>query len=285
MSNDPRSVHEILLSSSTQQQTVERIAGTRALEIIFYGMACFVPQVGGYRVLFPNGLTGMGKIPIHLAAIWVRDRDQLATARWAGHAVNNDFFLHDRRVLTITGLVPTPLDATGMAGRLTDLVECDSGFTISPNPDAAIDMIVDQGKLTAHFVGPKGMSVVKWVVQAEASAPVRFYFGDNFVEVPPTVTQVMLANVGGPKTKRDDDDFHFRIYRKLSTEPDKELEYKEPKKGPLKTGVKLKDPTMKYGLRTPDKICSPTYVGTGLSQGKEASGSSRGVAERKATRR
>ncbi|HJQ37560.1 MAG TPA: hypothetical protein VKB93_10505 [Thermoanaerobaculia bacterium] len=137
------------------------------------------------------------------------------------------------------------------------LQDSDPGFKIGASPDAVMDMILDHGTLSAHIVNEKGMIVVKWLVQADPSAPIRFTFGSEFVELPPTATQVYLANCG-TSYGMDTDDNHFRLYRKLSTEPDKPLAYVGPQQPPLPIEtLDMDDPTFgQIGLLTPDGTCS-----------------------------
>ena len=234
-------------------------SGTRDLEILFYGMACFHPDGAGYRVLFPNGLEPSHGIPAHAAAVWVRDRSELATARWQWFAWRNDFFLGESdQQLTINGLVTTDLDDNGFKnGYVTILKECDPTFEIGTDPDTVMEMRVDFGTLTVHEVNPRGMLVVRWLVKAEAGAPVRFNFGRNFIDVPPTADQVILANAGS-SSGMDENDRHFRLYRKLSSEPDKDLKHKRASKKANTSGGKPKDPTFGYfNPETPDVVCSP----------------------------
>lgn len=224
----------------------------RELEIIFYGMMCFdpLPDRRGYRVLFPNGrdLTALTDIPVHSAALWIRRRGERVTSRWSGLAHRNDFFVSKKQRLTITGVEKTPLDTTGFEGRLTDLRDCDPEFRISDDPDAVIDMIVDHGTLSAHVGHELGMIVVKWRVQVEAGASVRFSFGDDFVEVRPTVEQVVLANVSHKPQMESFRD--FQLFRKLSANPDKPLEYKLPKNRPT-DHIKVHEPTFDHSHPVP----------------------------------
>lgn len=224
----------------------------RELEILFYGMMCFdpLPDRLGYRVLFPNGLdlTELTDIPIHTAGVWVRDRSAATRVRWSGLALRNDFFVNGKRKLTITGLAQTRLVATAFEGRVTNLRDCDPQFTISKTPDAVIDMIVDRGTLSAHVANGAGLIVVKWVVQVENGGPVRFTFGDDFVEIPPNVTQVILANVSAtshPENFRD-----FQLFRKLSTSPSRPLSFQPPKTMPTAV-IELQEPTFGYPSTAP----------------------------------
>lgn len=253
------------------------------LEIIFYGMACFARQENGsYWVLFPNGLDEANGVPIHAAGVWVRDRHHLATTKWQGLAWRNDYFLADKRSLRISGLEATTLERGNLEEALVDLKRCDPAFTLSAAPDAVIDMTVDRGKLSVHVVNDAGMMVVRWEVTRERGGTVRFTLGDNFVEIGPEVEQVMLANAGS-SSGMIGEDTHFRLYRKLSTEPDKVLEPAEPQGSAHAQGtVFLREPTFGYGtpaapptpaagatgaermvnvlLLTPDKLCSPGFL-------------------------
>ena len=216
----------------------------RELEIIFYGLMCFdpLPDRRGYRVLFPNGrdLTALTDIPVHSPALWIRRRDERVTSRWSGIALRNDFFVSEKQQLTITGLEKTPLDTTDFEGRLTNLQDCDPEFRISDEPDALIEMVVDHGTLSAHVGHELGMIVVKWKVKVEAGASVRFSFGPDFVEVRPTATQVVLANVSHKPQLEGFRD--FQLFRKLSANPDKLLEYKLPKNPPTDR-IDVNEPT------------------------------------------
>jgi len=235
-------------NAARQGQTVSK--AERELEILFYGMMCFDPLAdgSGYRVLFPNGLdlTELTDIPVHAAGVWVRGRGARATARWSGLAFRNDFFVNQKHQLTITGLAKTPLDTDEFEGRVTNLQTCDPNFTIREDPDAVIQMIVDRGTLSAHVVNGGGMIVVKWAVQVDAGVPVRFTFGNDFVEIPPTVTQVFLANVSASS---DEETLrHFQLYRKLSTEPSKPLPFRGPERpnSRLTATLVLNEPTFGY---------------------------------------
>ncbi len=247
-----------------RDQSTSTTPGGRELEILFYGMMCFDPQRNGtYRVLFPNGmdLSALTDIPVHAAGLWVRDRGARATARWSGFAFRNDYFVQGKNKLTITGLAHTPLDATLFEGRVTSLKKCDPEFTIGPDPDAVIELLVDRGTLSAHVVNSQGMIVVRWAVQVSAGSTVRFTFGDDFVEIPPTVSQVFLANVsaGSEDTKND-----FQLFRKLATKPAKRLEYKRPELDPRDTGpLVLDEPTFGYDS-TPRRVVPAPAPGGGL---------------------
>lgn len=218
----------------------------RELEIIFYGLMCFdpLPDRSGYRVLFPNGrdLTALTDIPVHSPALWIRRRDERVTSRWSGLALRNDFFVSEKQELKITGLEEARLDSTELEGRLTNLQDCDPEFKISDTPDTLIELIVDRGTLSAHVGHDLGMIVVKWKVKAEAGTSVRFSFGADFVEVRPTVEQVVLANVSHKPQLEGIRD--FQLYRKLSMNPDKPLEYKLPKNRPLDSDrINVQEPT------------------------------------------
>jgi hypothetical protein len=273
---EPISIYEEALAAGKRAinaaaaKTGESAATTRDLDILFYGMACFDPldDRAGYRVLFPNGLEESDGIPVHAASIWVRDREEVATARWPWFAWRNDYFLAEKRLLTITGLTPTALDASGFEGHVTNLQECDPSFQVSTTPDTVIEMVVDHGTLTSHVVNAEGMIVVRWRVKVEAGTPVRFEFGNYFVEIPPSVTQVFLANAGASSDALDINLRHFRLYRKLSTEPAKELPFQGPKTTPQSLGsLVLKDPTFGYiTLLTPDVVCSAVQSRLSTSQ-------------------
>ncbi len=221
----------------------------RQLEILFYGMMCFdpLPSGSGYRVLFPNGLdvAELPNVPVHAAGVWVRDRNAKATVRWSGPALRNDFFVSEKCRLTITGLAQTPLNTSAFDGRLTNLQDCDPKFKISDDPDAILTLVVDRGTLSAHVVNDAGMIVVRWAVEAEDGAPVRFTFGGEFVEIPPTVTQVFLANVSPLSGAEGIGD--FQLYTKLSTSPQNPLTYRLPLKMP-EDRITLPDPT--FGFTT-----------------------------------
>lgn len=222
-------------------------SGERELDILFYGLMCFdpLPRGSGYRVLFPNGLdlTELTDIPVHSAGLWIRGRDARVTSRWSGFALRNDFFVSGKQQLTISGLAKTPLDTTEFEGRVTNLQDCDPAFEVSDEPDAVIDMIVDRGTLSAHVGNDQGMIVVKWTVQVERGAPVRFAFGSDFVELPESVTQVVLANVSPKPVLESVRD--FQLFRKLATAPDRPLKYKLPNNPPTNR-LEVKEPT--FGL-------------------------------------
>jgi hypothetical protein len=223
-----------------------------ALEIFFYGMMCFDPLPGGsgYRVLFPNGLDleDLADIPVHAAGVWVRDRQAKTIVRWSGPAQRNDFFVNEKRQLTITGLKQTKLDTSAFEGRVTNLQDCDPEFKISDNPDAILTMLVDRGTLSAHRANDAGLIVVRWTVEVEDGAPVRFTFGGEFVEIPPEVTQVFLANVSplsGAEGVRD-----FQLFRKLSASRQTPLTYRLPRQLPQEY-IKLPDPTFGFTPTAP----------------------------------
>jgi hypothetical protein len=237
---------------------------TRPLEIIFYGMVCFDPFNNGlgYRILFPNGLTSSEGIPAHSAGLWVRDRKHQCIAKWPGLAHNNDFFLDEKRSLRIDGLIKTEFK-TDIEDQLTNLSMCDGQkpFKVSAKPDAAIDMKADYGKFTAHVINKKQMIVVRWQVQAANDSPVYFCFDNDYVEVPPAASQLFLANVGNSRGMRSTDS-HFRLYRRLSTEPHEPLTHHDPPTFPKPSRLHLKDPTYAYwDVRSPDIVCSPALSG------------------------
>ena len=237
---------------SPLQKTQGPPAPKRELQIFFYGMMCFDPLPGGsaYRVLFPNGLElqNLPGIPVHAAGVWVRGRQAKATVRWSGPAQRNDFFVNEKRQLTITGLKQTPLDTSAFEGRVTNLQDCDPQFKISDDPDAILTMLVDRGTLSAHRGNDAGLIVVRWTVQVEDGASVRFSFGGEFVEIPPEVTQVFLANVSplsGAEGVRD-----FQLYRKLSASRQTPLPYRLPRQLP-ENYIKLPDPTFGFTPTAP----------------------------------
>jgi hypothetical protein len=249
------------------------------LEIIFYGMVCFDPLEDrpGYRVLFPNGLDNDGVVPLHLAAVSVRDRAQPAGAQWRWLALENDFVLGEKRgLVTITGLAPSEFNDDDMNGRLTTLRAIDPTFTISDTPNAVMELVVDQGILSAHFVNTEGMIVVRWQVQRAKGQAVRFLFGDDtYIEIPATATQVMLVNAG--RDLAGDTSNHFRLFRRLTDDPKADLDFRLPQ-GPLAPlgAIALKDPTLAYGtllpvgktvnladlvtLDTPNVVCSSVQL-------------------------
>jgi hypothetical protein len=237
----------------------------RELEILFYGMMCFdpLPDGSGYRVLFPNGLdlSELTDIPIHTAGVWIRDRDVNPTVRWSAFSYRNDFFVDRKDQLKITGLVKTPLNTDELEGRVTNLQQCDPNFKIRENPDAVIEMIVDRGTLSAHVVNDRKMIAVKWAVQVEDE--VRFTFGDDFVEIPPEVTQVYLANVS--PSEGNDPQRHFQLFRKLSTEPTKSLRFVGPPDAPVTTTLALNDPTFQYPAEQPKAPAAPNGNGAAKS--------------------
>jgi len=228
------------------------------LEILFYGMTCFdpLPDGSGYRVLFPNGLdlAGLTDIPIHTAGVWVRDRAVSPTVKWSAFSFRNDFFVNRKQKLTITGLAKTNLNIDEFEGRVLNMQDIDSDFTIRENPDAVMDVIVDRGTLSAHEVNDRRMIVVKWAVQVEGSEPVRFTFGDDFVEIPSEVKQVYLVNVS--PVEGDNPERHFQLFRNLSTDPNKTLNFKAPAQPttPPTATLKLIDPTFEYPS---EKISTP----------------------------
>jgi hypothetical protein len=258
MATEPIRVYQAALESGRQAVRSARGTGVsdpRKLEIVFYGMACFdsLQNGAGYRVLFPNGLEEGQEIPIHGAGLWVRDRQELATARWPWFAWRNDFFLGEPRPLTISGLAETTLDAGAMEGHVTKLRDCDPTFEISETPDAVMDMVVDRGTLSAQIVNEAGMLVVLWEVERQRGERVRFTLGDTFVEIPDSASQVFLVNAGS-SSGMDDTHSHFQLYRKLSTEPQKPLPYQKPPNEPASKGLVLKEPTFGYG---PTKAAPP----------------------------
>jgi hypothetical protein len=100
------------------------------------------------------------------------------------------------------------------------------------------------------------MIVVRWLVKSEAGTAIRFYFGDAFVEVPPTATQVYLANAGAHSGIENNDD-HFKLYRRLFRNADADPKFQDPPNPPQPLGsVILNDETFKYRLECPDKVCS-----------------------------
>ncbi|HEV7243083.1 MAG TPA: hypothetical protein VGQ36_27900 [Thermoanaerobaculia bacterium] len=238
--------------STTGSDETPDPTSARELTILFYGIMCFdpLPTGSGYRVLFPNGLdvTELTDIPVHAAGMWVRNRSAKATVRWSGPALRNDFFVTEKRQLTITGLVQTPLNTSAFEGYVTNLQDCDPQFKISNDPDAVLTMNVDRGTLSAHVANDAGMIVVRWTVQVEDGAPVRFAFGSDFVEIPPTVTQVFLANaspISGAEGIRD-----FQLFRKLSMSLQTPLPYRLPRTMP-KDRITLPDPTFGFTTTAP----------------------------------
>jgi hypothetical protein len=246
-------------TKSEEARSTTTSGSTRRIDILFYGMSCFdpLPDASGYRVLFPNGLHFQ---PTHICGVWVRDRIDLATVRWSGFwypQLKNDFYLAEPRSLTITGLTRTPLDADAFDGHVINLQDADPAFTIARNPDAITEVVVDHGTLSAHVVNKNNMIVVKWTVTAAASATVRLNFGDDFIELPQNAKQVYLVNAGPGNSGEDWE--HFRLYRKLSTEPEKPLEFPQASTSIATTlpHLDLIDPTFGYlEIMTPLIVCS-----------------------------
>jgi len=233
------------------------------LEIIVYGLACLDAQPGGYRVLFPDGFTTpMFDIPKHLAAVWVRERSELATAQWPWRSTGNDFTVSAPRKLTISGLLKTSnLDDSQLIGRLPNLRDADPQFTLSDAPEAILDLWIDRGVLSAHAF-PAGMIVVKWVVDLDESVNTRLSFGDDaWIDLAPATKQVILANAGVSNNERPQRGNHFNLYRKLATNRSGELSVPDPAIRPQMLGVTLLDPTHEYARpRTPLIDCSPVFA-------------------------
>jgi hypothetical protein len=251
----------------------------KRLEIIFYGMACFDRvRGGGFRVLFPDGRE-MG----HIAGVWVRHRKKTATVRWEWISIGNDYFFTPS-AFEISGTKKTKLDAGKLEGFLINLKQCDPDFKIAREPQVTgILRHVDRGTLSAHVINTDGQIVVKWMLDIADRAQVRINFGKNFIEPPPNVSQVVLANVritgfspsklkdfvGSPVSWEPDgesDGFvpfdlgeqdDFQIYRKLSTEPDKPLVLKTPDKVAPSSGAVVIEPDDYIQWETPNIKCSP----------------------------
>lgn len=233
------------------------------LEVIVYGLACFDKQGNAYRVLFPDGRnTSAFDIPEHLAAVWVRDRDQLATARWPWRATGNDFTISGPRRLTISGLKKgAAVDDSKLLGRLPNMRDADSGFALAAEPDAIVDLRIDRGTLTAHAF-PTGMIVVRWLVDLDETKPTRLEFGDDaWIELEPGTKQVILANAGIANNERAHRGNHFMLYRKLASVKQGDLAVPQPDIAPPLLGVTLLDPAHEYARpRTPLIDCSPVFA-------------------------
>lgn len=258
---EPIEIYRLLLDAAddTGKAVAPSSDGTRDLEILFYGMFCFHPDGDGYRVLMPNGMQSSGGVPAHAAAVWVRSRSEVATARWPWLAWRNDFFIGDAGLtLTIQGLVSTALNDTFLNnGYLTVLKELEPREDLRQDPDTVFEVRVDTGTLSVHEYGSKGMLTVRWLVQAPAGQSVRFDFGSNFVDVPPTAHQVILANAGSSHGSGSTA-AHFRLYRKVWGNPGNDFHHQPPRKKTKLPGGVPEDPTFGYiEILTPDIVCSP----------------------------
>jgi hypothetical protein len=235
---------------------------TRQLDIVFYGMTCFDAVDGGYRVLLPDGrdAASMG-IPVHNAAIWIRNRDKTAAARWDWPSQDNDFLIGDPCELQVTGANATELDTSGFEERLANLTDSDPNFTLADEPEAVVEMFIDRGTLTAHQF-PTGMILVKWRVEIEDNSVLRFDAGRNWIEVPPDADQVVIANAGTTSERSQRSRVsHFRLFRKLATEKTGNLEPQPPRTRPQQFGVALIQPSHNYMIaRSPRVDCSGVFA-------------------------
>ena len=224
------------------------------LDIIFYGMSCFVREGTAYRVYFPNALQA-GSGHRHKAGIWIRPRNVEVFASWDGEQGDNDFWLKKPEPLSIENLADDgPVDATAFDERVTNLKRCDPNFEIK-NRKTAVEMLVDRGVLSSHQQGDeKALIVVRWQVQREPGKLTVFRFGKNFINVPPQVTQVMLVNASSSEATTA----HFHVYRQLTEPKSGDLNYVPPHKKPG-SKIELDDPST-IGLLTPDIMCSPVML-------------------------
>jgi hypothetical protein len=229
---------------------------SRRLTFVFYGMVCFdpYPKDKAYRVLFPNGLQSSNDVPMHVAGAWVRKRSEKAKAAWKDWCqYENDFFVEDNRKLNISGLAHTPLIADQFEGHVTNLKDCDRNFEIRDDHNSIIEMTVDRGTLTSHVVNEKGMIAASWVVYTNPGETVEMKFEDVQIEIPPSAHQVFLSNV----EPEPSDQYHFGLFRKLSTAPNDVLQHKMPPYAPQPLGsLELDDPTFGTRARCPDVVCS-----------------------------
>ncbi|HEX7708074.1 MAG TPA: hypothetical protein VF701_16560 [Thermoanaerobaculia bacterium] len=233
---------------------------TRHLEIIFYGLACFhYKDDGTLGVLFPDGrnTSNIGDVDAHTAALWVRGREAIATARWPWPASRNDFEIQEPSTLEIHGLKPTPLNVGDLRDHLPRLTDADPAFKLSPQPDTILKMTVDRGSLTAHVLG-KGMILTRWGVEADGDAPIKFACGQYSLVLAPDTHQVMIANVA---LNGDTGSNHFRIYRKLGTNQEGDLEVPDRRLAAQSGGLNLDDPSDGYSEKvlTPRIPCSNAF--------------------------
>ncbi len=229
---------------------------TRHLDIIFYGLACFEEQSFGYRVLFPDGRSPEPfDVPVHRMSIWARKRSEAVKASWSWSHGNNDFQVDEPSTLEITGLNPTIIKDASILGRLLKLRDSDSDFELSGRPETILRVDVDRGVLSAHAHGDDGMIVVRWRVEAEDDAAIRFVIGKNWIEIAPGTEQVILANAGVGAEQGSDSDFN--IYRKLATEKTGTIDPVKPDKDPFPE-IPVIEPS-DISLLCPFVDCSPAF--------------------------
>jgi hypothetical protein len=237
---------------------------TRSLEIIINGIACFVPNRNGagYRLLFPDGRTPPDKsytIPRHDLVVWVRPSDEVPLARWQWTSDANDYTLGDPvpMSMSINGLNATTFDDSKLIGELPNLKDSDPNFTLDQNPTIWGEINIDFGTLSAHEMA-KGSILTQWIVEAEDAATVRLNFGNNFLELTPGTTQVVLANTAADDTGQHDSD--FLLYRHLATAKTGALAVKPPKTAPVKGGVTIGRLRSAFSVFCPIVDCSNVFL-------------------------
>ena len=207
----------------------------RTIEIIFWGLALFVPQQGSYLVLIPDGSNAQTiGVPSHLPAIQILPASAQPVEKWswAKNIAQNKFSIEQPcRTLKITGLSPTvtPADDSNFDDRLPNVKDSDPNFQLSPSRQSMAEMAITHGVLTAHGY-PSGMVLAKWTVTAPEDGAVTLDCAGNTLVLAKGTQKVVLENYAHSPNPNSN---HYRLYRVLSTDPTGSLAFTKPKKPPL----------------------------------------------------
>ena len=231
---------------------------SKPLDIVIFGLALFDTLPGRYRVLFPDGrdpFTGPYPIPVHEAALWVRPRNVFASHQWQWSFSNNDFRIDAPSELVITGLLPATFETFEFDDRMMHIRRSDIAYELASDPEAILETIIHQGRLTVHEYG-SGMLIVRWEVERDDVIPVRFQCGTSWIDVPPDAQQVIIANAGRADQGVGDGVAHFLLYRKLATVKAGPLAPVRPSIMPAPMSFDVITPSHGYPPRTPLIDCS-----------------------------
>ena len=203
------------------------------IEIIFWGLALFVPSAGHYSVLVPDGRSGPYGIPPHTPTIKLLPESAKPAESWAWSKdiAKNEFVIEQPcSSFEISGIggSGSAVDDSNFDDRLPNVKESDKNFRLSPTPKAMVAMTIDHGVLSAHQY-PSGMIATMWTVQAADVTAVRIKCGSNTLTLAGDTKRIVLSNFAHDPHHNTN---HFRLYRVLSTDPSGQLGFKKPKKQP-----------------------------------------------------
>lgn len=191
--------------------------------IQFVGLVCFLRDNGSRKVLLPDGRDPGDGIDPHIASIVVASDAIIGDPEWP--VTEPGTFTLDRSCrVTISGTSsPGTLDTSAHDGRLPELRRIDQSFAINPETAQTIAQLdIRQGTLRAFRIpgGDATMSQLDVPYEEEIVIDVHFDDADTRSLRLRPGTEIAITNTATHGYKmRTEENGHFRIYEKLSTQP------------------------------------------------------------------